>query len=136
MNKRETIKYSLEELIEKGNAAVVGDVFSENYLAHAGNKKHKGHSFLKRFIKTLRKSIPDVHVLEVKYLLEEENSISWYRKLAGTHQVNMMGIPASKQAIVWEEMVVSRFENGLIIEEWLVSDLAGQLLLKQARAPK
>ena len=43
----------------------------------------------------------------------------------------MMGIPPSKKKIKWNEMVVSRFEGDKIAEEWVVSELAGQLLLKQ-----
>ncbi|MEL7534953.1 MAG: ester cyclase [Bacteroidota bacterium] len=61
---------------------------------------------------------------------------SWKRSFKGTHKANMQGIPASNKAIVWEEMVVSRFENGKISEEHLVSDLAAQLLLKQSLRPK
>jgi hypothetical protein len=35
--------------------------------------------------------------------------------------------------IIWEEMVVSRFEEHRIREEWIVSDLVGQLLLKNSQ---
>lgn len=136
MDKREKITYCLSELIEKGNLDIIPEVFSENYIAHAGNKEHKGHAFLKRFSKILQKSIPKIKVIEVDFLLEDEKYISWKRTLTGTHKVNMMGIPASNKKIRWEEMVVSRFKNGLIAEEWLVSDLAGQLLLKQAPKSK
>jgi predicted ester cyclase len=43
----------------------------------------------------------------------------------------MMGIPPSDKKIKWIEMVVTRFEGDRIAEEWVVSELAGQLLLKQ-----
>ncbi len=32
--------------------------------------------------------------------------------------------------IKWTDMVVSRFENDKIAEEWVVSELMGELLLK------
>jgi len=47
--------------------------------------------------------------------------------------LHMMGIPASEKKIKWKEMVVSRFEGDKIAEEWVVSELAGQLLLKQPK---
>ena len=43
----------------------------------------------------------------------------------------MMGIPPSNKTVKWNEMVVSRFEGDKIAEEWIVSELMGQLLLKQ-----
>lgn len=45
----------------------------------------------------------------------------------------MMGIPASNQRVKWQEMIVSRFENDKIVEEWVVSDLAGQLMIRLPR---
>jgi hypothetical protein len=35
--------------------------------------------------------------------------------------------------VKWYEIVVSRFDKDKIIEEWVVSDLAFQLMLKQNR---
>jgi hypothetical protein len=31
--------------------------------------------------------------------------------------------------MVWREMITSRFEDGLIVEEWFLTDLAEQFLL-------
>ena len=42
----------------------------------------------------------------------------------------MKGIPASNKKVRWYEIVVSRFDNDKIIEEWVVSDLGFQLMLK------
>ncbi len=36
----------------------------------------------------------------------------------------------NEKKLKWNEMVVSRFEGDKIAEEWVVSELAGQLLLK------
>ncbi len=47
-----------------------------------------------------------------------------------TAPCRMMGIPPSAQKVEWRDIVVSRFENEKIAEEWTVSELAGELLLK------
>jgi hypothetical protein len=70
-------------------------------------------------------------VLNIEILVEEGNTITWQRTLHGTHKANMMGIPQTGKKIKWNEMVVSRFEGDKIAEEWIVSELAGQLLLRQ-----
>jgi len=133
MNKGKIIKYAVEQLIGKGNIDILDETFDANYIAHAENKEHKGKEFIKRFSKLLQTSIPDISVLKVEILAEENNTISWQRTLQGTHKENMMGIRASNNKIKWNEMIVSRFEKDKIVEEWIVSELMGQLLLKQSK---
>jgi len=130
-NKEEKIKYVIDQLIENGNLDVVDENFTSDYIAHAEDKEYKGHEFLRKFAKQVRTAIPDIRVLNVEFLVNADNSIAWKRTLHGTHKANMMGIPASGKKIKWNEMVVSRFESDKIAEEWVVSELAGQLLLKQ-----
>ncbi len=128
MNKVAQIKYAVEQLIGQGNLDVINSAFTTDYIAYAENKEYKGQEFIKQFSKLLRTSIPDIKVLKVEILIEENDSISWQRTLQGTHKKNMMGIPPSNKTVKWNEMVVSRFEGDKIAEEWIVSELAGQLM--------
>ncbi len=132
-NKEEKIRYIVEELIEKGNLESIDAAFAADYVAHAGEKKYSGHSFIKRFANQLRAAIPDVRVVEVKFLAQEVNTIVWQCTLSGTHEVEMQGIPASGKKVQWVEMVVTRFNKEKIVEEWVVSELMGELLLKVPR---
>ena len=43
------------------------------------------------------------------------------------------GFPASGRVIVWRDMVTSVFRDGRIAEEWVISDLAEQLLGSRKR---
>ena len=131
--KEEQIKFTVDQLIGQGNLDVVDVIFTTDYIAHAEDKVYKGHEFIKRFAKQVRSAIPDIRVLNVEFLVKAGATIAWQRTLHGTHKANMMGIPASEKKIKWNEMVVSRFEGDKIAEEWVVSELAGQLLLKQPR---
>jgi predicted ester cyclase len=133
LNKKEHIQYAVEQLVGQGNLEVIDVVFANDYVAHAENKKHKGKTFIKQFSQVLRASIPDIAVLKIEFFAEENNLITWQRTLKGTHQKNMMGIPASNKSVTWNEMVVSRFEGDKIAEEWVVSELMGQLLLQLGR---
>lgn len=83
-----------------------------------------------QYMKSLRKSVSGIKVLKTELLSENGNLISWKRTLSGIHQAGFRGIPASGKRIKWEEMMVSRIEDALIAEEWLSSDLAFQLMLK------
>lgn len=129
----ELIRTSNSQLIDQDNLASVDKFFSPSYIAHAGDKIYKGHDFIVRFAKQIRSALPDISLLKVAFFVNAGNTIAWQRTLSGTHKEDMMGIPASGKKIVWNEMVISRFENNKIAEEWIVSELAGQLLLKQPK---
>ena len=129
MNMEEHINYAVQQLIDNGNIDAIESLFSVDYIAHA-DKDYKGHDFIKRYTKQLHTSIQDVETLKVEFLNESSNKITWQRTLQGTHKNDMYGIPPSGKKIKWYELVVSRFEDGKIAEEWVVSDLAGQLMLK------
>ena len=131
-SKEEKIRYSIEELV-KGNLGIVDETFATDYVAHAGEKEYRGHSFIIRFANQLRTAIPDIRVVDVKFLVQDANNIAWQRTLGGTNKVEMRGIPPSGKKVKWVDMVVSRFNNEKIAEEWVVSELMGELLLKVPR---
>lgn len=119
-----------EQLLTHGNLDVIDDVFTTDYVVHAGGKDHTGHAFVRRFVKGLRAAIPDLRVVDVTILGNSKDTVTWQRTCRGTHQHKLKGIPASNKKVEWREMLVSRFEDGKIAEEWQVSDLAGQLMIK------
>jgi len=133
MNKEEKIRRANEELIGRGNLGIVDDIFAIDYVAHAGEKEYSGHSFIKRFVNQIRTAIPDIRVAEVKFLARDVNTIVWQRTLRGTNEEEMQGIPPSGKKVKWVDMVVTRFKNEKIAEEWVVSELMGELLLKVSR---
>lgn len=134
-NREELIRYAIEELV-KGNPGIVEETFETDYVAHAGEKEYSGHSFIKRYADQLRSALPDIRVVEVQFLARDVNRITWQRTFRGTHKADMMGIPPSGKKVEWVEMVVSRFNNERIAEEWVVSELMGELLLKVPPRPK
>ena len=131
MEKFNQVKYAVDQLIGQGNLEVVDLAFSVNYVAHAGDKTYKGHQFIKQFAKQIRAAIPNIKIQKVELLSQTDNVATWQRTFSGTHKADLMGIPASNKKVKWYEIVVSRFDNNKIIEEWVVSDLSCQLMLKQ-----
>ncbi len=129
-NREERIRYANDELIGKGNLGIVDEIFAIDYVAYARGKEYSGHSFIKRFTGQLRSAIPDIQIVEVKFLMQDDSRIVWQRTLKGTHEVEMKGIPPSGKKVEWIDMVVTHFDNEKIAEEWVVSELMGELLLK------
>ena len=116
-------------LIANGNLDAIGDFFAEDYVAHVtGHDMTGGHDAVRNILGTLLRAFPDLTV-EVEVLLEGKNRVAWQRTLRGTHRRNFKGFPANGHEIAWRDMVTSEFRSGLITEEWVVTDLAEQLLL-------
>lgn len=133
MNREEKIKDIAKRLFEQGNVEIVDSVFVESYIGHYGEKKHIGQKFVKQFIVKLRLAIPDIKILKIEFLSQTENRVTWQRTFSGTHKAEMQGIPASMKKLKWNEIVVTRFEGERIAEDWLVSDLAFQLMIHQTK---
>ncbi len=130
----ERVRFANDEILGKGNLGAVDEIFATDYVVHAGGKDHKGLGFVGRFAKLLRSAIPDLRVVEVAVLIQAGDTIAWQRTLSGTHEAEMRGIPPSGQKVKWRDMMVTRFDGEKIAEEWTVSELAGELVLKLPRA--
>ena len=131
MDKTDQIKHIAGQLIGQGNLNIIDSAFSADYVAHAGEKNHNGHLFIKQFTKQLRTAIPDIKIEKIEILSQNDNLLTWQRRFSGTHKAAFRGIPASNKKVKWFEIVVSRFDIDKIAEEWIASDLAFQLMLKQ-----
>ncbi len=129
-NNEERIRFASDEIVTKHNLDLVVELFAADYVAHAGEAKYKGTSFVKKYAGQLRTALPDLRAVKVEILNQAGDTIAWQRTLSGTHKADMMGIPPSGKKVKWMEMVVTRFAGGKIAEEWVVSELAGALVLK------
>ena len=128
------IRRANDEILGRGHVGFVDQVFAPDYVLHAGGQDHQGPAFVRRFVGQLRTAIPDLRVEQVAILVETGDTIVWQRTLSGTHETELMGIPPTGHKVEWRDMVVTRFDGEMIAEDWAVSELAGQLLLKPPRA--
>jgi len=79
-----------------------------------------------------RRAFHDLTV-EVDILVEASDRVAWQRTIRATHAGDYAGFPATGLTVVWRDMVISRFEDGLVVEDWVISDLAEQLLRARKR---
>ncbi|HPF40578.1 MAG TPA: ester cyclase [Phycisphaerae bacterium] len=125
-----TLRFANSELIDKHNPAAIPDVFAEDYVVHAEGRTYRGHAFIRRWLRQLRTAIPDLRVVDVTILAAKGHTIAWRRTLRGTHKAPLKRIPPSHRKVTWNEMLVTRFDGPMIVEEWCVSELAGQLFIQ------
>jgi len=115
-------------LIVNGNLDAIGEFFAPDYIAHLTDQDITGgDDAIRRFLDAYRRAFRDLHV-EVASLVEAKDRVGWQRTLRGTHHGDFKGLPATGRPIVWRDMATSRFRNGLIAEDWVITDLAERLL--------
>ncbi len=130
MDTKELIKSGNKALFSKGNLDIIVQLFDKDYVVHSGGKDYKGHEFIKRWVRQLRSAISDIQIEKVEFLVQSDNTIVWQRTLSGTHKTEFMGIKPTNKKIVWRDMAVSRFNDEKITEEWVVSELLGEVISK------
>lgn len=103
-----------QEILNNGNIAYVDSVFAEDYR---NNGSEIGREAVKNFVSTLLDAFPDLEVT-IEPIVAEGDLVGWQRTHTGTHQGQIMGIPASNQQVTWQSLVITRISNGKIVEEW------------------
>lgn len=127
------IKAANETLIVKGEHEAVRDFFAPDYVAHLTDRDAAGgHKVVQALLELYQRAFPRPTV-HVEIFLEGTDRIAWQRTLRAKHEGAFKGFPASGREIVWRDVVTSRFHDGLIAEEWVISDLAEQLLLSRKK---
>src|SRR5262245_26343402 len=119
-------------LLANGRVDAVGEFFTSDYVAHGTDKGLAGHGAIRRFVGEYRRAFPDLRI-EVEILVKSKDRIAWQRTIRGTQKGDFKGFPATGRRIVWRDMVISRFRDGLIAEDWVITDLAERLLLARKR---
>lgn len=120
-------------LIEEGNVDAIPDYFAADYVAHLTDQDLAGgHRLIRGMLDLYQRAFPNPKV-EVEILLEGTDRVSWQRTIRAKQEGAFKGFPASGRDIVWRDVVTSHFRDGLITEEWVISDLAEQLLLSRKK---
>lgn len=127
------IETANKALIVEGKLDEVVDFFDSGYTVHMAGRDFKGgQKIVRDFIGELRKSFTDIQV-DTEVLVVADDKVAWLRTFRGNHEGTFKDFAASGLKIEWRDMVTSRFHKGKIVEEWIVTDLAEQLLQSRKR---
>lgn len=100
----------------------VTDIFDENVVLHNPvPTQTTGSRAVEEVFTQLDQAFPDLHV-EVNDLIEEGDKVVTRSTVTGTHQGPHMGAPPTGKSVVYEEIFISRFEHGRVVELWGVVD--------------
>ena len=118
---KEVIRIWVEEAINKGNLSVLDELAHPNYVYRSPDEELHGPQAIKDFLTAFRAAFPDLKVRIDDLIVTDEKVVDCFT-LTGTHQSDFMGIPATGKPVKVNGIVISRFEEGKVIEEWELFD--------------
>lgn len=121
MNMKAIIKTFIDEAFNKGNTRVIGELIHPDYRYTSPSDKLDGPEELEAFVSALRMAFPDLSVV-VTDQMQEHLKVCTRLTIKGTQNGSFLDIPPTGNAIKIEGVVMSRFKDGLIYEEWELLD--------------
>jgi predicted ester cyclase len=123
------IKAATAAIVAGRQLDAVDEFFAPEYVVHGTDRDLAGGAaWVRRFVGMLHEAFSDLEA-EVEILVESGDRVAWQRTLSGTQNGPFMGFPPSNRRVVWRDMATSRFQDGRIAEDWVITDLAERLLL-------
>jgi steroid delta-isomerase-like uncharacterized protein len=117
------VRRIIDEAWNHGRLAVVDETFAPDYEEHNPRPgQEPGIDGYKGGILMLRAAFPDLS-LDLRDVIAEGDRVAVLYTLRGTHEGELMGVPASGQRVSSEGMVFARFRAGRVIERWGVQDM-------------
>lgn len=129
------VRRIVDEAWNQGQLAVVDEAFAPDYQEHNPRPgQEPGMDGYRAGVVMMRAAFPDL-VLDVHDTIAEGDRVAVLYTLHGTHDGELMGMPASGQRVSSDGMVFARFRDGRVIERWGVQDMLTLLQQIGAFAP-
>ncbi|MFN8621794.1 MAG: ester cyclase [Chloroflexota bacterium] len=108
-----------DDIVNKGDLSAVDEIVADDYVSHHNDPAHlpPGPAGVKAFISMTRQGFPDIHIT-VDDLFEEGDLIASRWTMEGTQTGDWFGAPPSGKRAKWWGVVITRFADGKIAEDW------------------
>ena len=108
----ETARRALEEVCSGKNLDGIPDVYHPNFVDHVNSVEYRGHEGARHSVSRYLALFPDLRFVVDEQVSEGDRVTSRWT-LHGTHR---------GRSVTLQGIVISRFEDGRIIEDWAASD--------------
>ena len=117
----------VDRVINERNADAVDDFIDANYIEHnAAPGQAPGVEGLKELFNMLFTGLPDF-TTSIDVLVAEDDLVVGHFTTSGTHQGELMGIPATGKKVSFTETHILRIANGKAVEHWGNQDDLGMM---------
>ena len=115
MSQVEEVLHGIYEAINTGNLALLDEFVAPDYTEHS--EGFQGVEPFKQQITAFRAAFPDLRVT-VEDLLIDGDRFASRTTVTGTHDGDLMGMPATGRRISVEAVDIGRVENAQAKERW------------------
>ncbi len=109
---------------------MVDELFASDYVLHdpgvPEGELRGPEAFKDQWVSMFRTAFPDLQITIEDQIAEGDKVASRYTS-RGTHQGELMGIPATGKRVEVTGTIISRFAEGKIVEEWNNFDVMGMM---------
>ena len=125
----------VEEVLNRGNLAVVDELFAPDYLDHSPRPgQWAGAQGYKYSIISLRTAFPDLrHTIDD--VIAEDDRVMLFLTARGTHQGEFLGLPPTGKRVTIRGLILLRLAGGKVVERWSLGDDLGLVLQLSAVSP-
>jgi steroid delta-isomerase-like uncharacterized protein len=112
-----------DELWHKGNFSAVDELFDPQFIRHDLDPvQGQGRKQNEEFIRRMRNAFPDLQFSIDDVIAKGDKVVTRYR-FEGTHLGDALGFKATGKKVTYTGMLIQRFENGKIVEQWTEANL-------------
>jgi predicted ester cyclase len=108
----ETARRALEDVCSGQDLGGIPDVYRHDFVDHVNAREYRGHEGARRSVALYLELFPDLRFVVDEQVSEGDRVASRWT-LQGTHR---------GRSVTLRGIVISRFEDGRIIEDWAASD--------------
>jgi steroid delta-isomerase-like uncharacterized protein len=126
---KQIVREFIEEILNRQRVELVGELLASDYkLYFPGAPEAMTRETFPQFLAGFPTAFPDFH-LAVESLIAEGDEVAARFVLAGTHEGDFMGVPATGKKVAVPGHVFYRLRGGKIVDDRPIFDRA--LLLQQ-----
>ena len=119
---KELIRESLQRTFNEHNPDLASEYFTPEAKWHGGSVGTvEGLENVTEVLRGFISAIPDLHATE-QDMVAEGDTVVVRLFVEGTHQGNLLGIPATGRRVRWDAVDIYRLSDGKIAEEWAADD--------------
>ena len=116
------VRRFVEEVQNQHNLAALDELFSPDMVDHSGMTDPPGLEGIRAFFGMMFAAFPDMH-FTIRQQLAEGDKVMTHKTFHGTHHGPFMGIPATGNEVVFDNIDIMTVTDGKITEHWAVGDM-------------
>lgn len=122
----ELVERDVTEVWNGGNVGAIDELYAEDFTFHYPGRPPMDRDAFTGFVSGFRSAVPDLDV-RIEATVAEGDSVLCRFTESGTHEGELMGIPATGEGFETTGMILYRIDDGAIAEAWVNDDGLGML---------